>query len=624
MEFYLPMVLKKNTRHILFSFILSGLFGQIEEEKEPRTFLFGLIKFDTESAYEDGYWINKWFYAREFASPVNIIPIEVRYGFGVNGKSTGSASSLTSDSFKDDPGKIRYDSDVTPISQGTNNIWGNAIEIDVGLINIPHYMVGTSWMNVMTGISYRSSSIIYPAQVPNDEWAETNASWGDTAYFSPKLTEYLATTHFQYQPFNNWYLNFRYSYGLASALFYTPDKEIWEQSLSGSGTSAAYAAGIRFILDPGKNNRFTAGLDFRYSYTKIHTISDPSDITPINRFDLSNYGLYLTLSAFYGGRKTSGDKAKTYYYRKDYIESLKIFKQFMSEYPSHANRHRAEEYIADCEYKIPYQILEEGILLEKKGKTQKALNIYQYARTRVKNDTLILNILDGRIDQIALLWMIEAEKMLNEFRYVEAYNLVKHVAEFSIQGKKELRRYKSWVILGEGKKYQEAGFIGKAMGKYAEALDLNGDLIFEVKALQYKAGIQMAKLATKADEFEEIQLAIHSLEFARELSGGIGKRNEQLLLDLRAKLKSLDNYKSRVLIDRKMDLGRLELARARTEKLSIGQSLPQVQELLGDPHEKILGSNGTDPEEQLWIYFMDQKSLHLSFHNFQLFKIEEI
>ena len=34
-----------------------------------------------------------------------------------------------------------------------------------------------------------------------------------------------------------------------------------------------------------------------------------------------------------------------------------------------------------------------------------------------------------------------------------------------------------------------------------------------------------------------------------------------------------------------MDLGRLELARARTEKLSIGQSLPQVQELLGDPHE---------------------------------------
>ena len=92
------------------------------------------------------------------------------------------------------------------------------------------------------------------------------------------------------------------------------------------------------------------------------------------------------------------------------------------------------------------------------------------------------------------------------------------------------------------------------MGKYAEALSMNGDLIYEVKALQHKAGIQMAKLAKEADEFEEIQLAIHSLEFARELSGGIGKRNEQLLFDLQEKLRSYDDYKSRALIDRKMNL----------------------------------------------------------------------
>ena len=43
------------------------------------------------------------------------------------------------------------------------------------------------------------------------------------------------------------------------------------------------------------------------------------------------------------------------------------------------------------------------------------------------------------------------------------------------------------------------------MGKYAEALGMNSDLIYEVNALQHKAGIQMAKLAREADEFEEIQ-----------------------------------------------------------------------------------------------------------------------
>ena len=614
----------KKTRHILFLLLLSGLWGQIEDEKKPKTFLFGLIKFDTESAYEKGAWLDKWLHGREFAAPVNLIPIEIHYGIGFNGKTSGSAANLDKDSAADDPDKIKYDEDVDPISQKFNNLWGSSMEVDVGLINIPYYLLGTSWMNVMTGLTYRTSKTFYGAEVPYEEWAKTKINWGDTVYFSPKMKEYMLTTHFQYQPFNNWFMNFRYSYGLASAVFYTPDHEEWDETLTGSGTSAAMGAGIRFILDPGKENRFTVGLDFRYSYTKIHTILDPADITPINRFDLSNYGLYVTLSAFYGGKKTIGDKAKKLYYRKDYIHARDKFKQFLSDYPAHANRHRAEKYIADCDYKIPYTIMDEGVVLDKKSKTQKALDRYIYAKSLVKNDTLILETLNRRIDQIALLWMFEAEKMLNESRYDEAYSLVKHVAEFSIHGKKELRRFKSWVVLGEGKKYQTAGFIGKAMEKYANALEMNPDLIYEVKSLQYRAGIQMARLAKEADEFDEIQLAIHSLEFARELSGGIGKRNEQLLMDLNNKLKSLSDYKTRVLIDHKMNLARGKQARARTEKLKVGQTIPQVQELLGEPHEKIIGSHGTNPEEQLWIYFVDQKSLHLSFHHFQLFKIEEL
>ena len=618
------MLIMKKTRHILFLLLLSGLWGQIEDEKKPKTFLFGLIKFDTESAYEKGAWLDKWLHGREFAAPVNLIPVEIHYGIGFNGKTSGSAANLDKDSAADDPDKIKYDEDVDPISQKFNNLWGSSMEVNVGLINIPYYLLGTSWMNVMTGLTYRTSKTFSGAEVPYEEWAKTKINWGDTVYFSPKMEEYMLTTHFQYQPFNNWFMNFQYSYGLASAVFYTPDHEEWDETLTGSGTSAAMGAGIRFILDPGKENRFTVGLDFRYSYTKIHTILDPADITPINRFDLSNYGLYFTLSAFYGGKKTIGDKAKKLYYRKDYIHARDKFKQFLSDYPAHANRHRAEKYIADCDYKIPYTIMDEGVVLDKKSKTQKALDRYIYAKSLVKNDTLILETLNRRIDQIALLWMFEAEKMLNESRYDEAYSLVKHVAEFSIHGKKELRRFKSWVVLGEGKKYQTAGFIGKAMGKYANALEMNPDLIYEVKSLQYRAGIQMARLAKEADEFDEIQLAIHSLEFARELSGGIGKRNEQLLMDLNNKLKSLSDYKTRVLIDHKMNLARGKQARARTEKLKVGQTIPQVQELLGEPHEKIIGSHGTNPEEQLWIYFVDQKSLHLSFHHFQLFKIEEL
>ena len=87
---------------------------------------------------------------------------------------------------------------------------------------------------------------------------------------------------------------------------------------------------------------------------------------------------------------------------------------------------------------------------------------------------------------------------------------------------------------------------------------------------------------------------------------------------------SYDQYKSRVIIDNRMEIARLEQTRARSDKLKIGQTLPQVEALLGKPHDQILTSDGSNSGEQLWIYFIKQKSLQLSFQNFQLFKIEEL
>ena len=73
-----------------------------------------------------------------------------------------------------------------------------------------------------------------------------------------------------------------------------------------------------------------------------------------------------------------------------------------------------------------------------------------------------------------------------------------------------------------------------------------------------------------------------------------------------------------------MEEARLIQSKARTKKLQIGQTLPEVEELLGLPHEKVLGDSGINPEEQLWIYFVKGGTLQLSFMNYQLFKIEEI
>ena len=165
-----------------------------------------------------------------------MLPFEVRYGVGATGKRTGSwvLSSLTRNSIQDEPKNIEFESDgetlLDPIPISNNNIWGTSLEIDVGLFNIPHYVIGSSWLNVLTGVSYRTSSLLYPAKLPSGQWSQVNSSWGGE-YFFLQRTEYFLTSHFQYQLFDKWYINFRHSYGIAHTYFYSPDRneEVWDK-----------------------------------------------------------------------------------------------------------------------------------------------------------------------------------------------------------------------------------------------------------------------------------------------------------------------------------------------------------------------------------------------------------
>ena len=606
---------------VLALVMITNLSSQSLFKQQPKTLFWGLIKIDKEDEYEDGYWFDKWFRSREFSAPVTYMPVEIRYGLGLNGKFSGSTSSPSVD---DMDNWIWYDSEVSPLSQEAKNIVGTSIDIDFGMVNIPNIIMNTSWMNFLTGINYRSSSILVPKNIPGD-WKEGTSISENKIQFKPELREYLITNTIQWQPFNPWYINFRYGYGLAFSKFYfDKDIETINSVPSGSGTSMALGLGLRYIIDPGKSNRFSIGIDIRHSYTKINNITDPDNITPVKRFDLANYGIYFTLSTFYGGKKTIGDDAKKIYYKKDYLTSKNKFIEFLKHYPNHSNRYRAMKYISECNKKIPYQIMEEGLLFDDMGESEKALDKYIKARSRVViDDTLIVEALNFRIDEIARKWMNSAELLLDNALYKEALSLVKKVAKFSDLGDKELNKFRSFVILGEGKKLQSILILGKAMEKYSKALELNIDLEPQIIALQYLAGIQLIEIADQVDEFDEIILAIQSLEQAKGISSGIGTNNEKLLKDLKNKLKKLDNYKTGMIIDHKMSEARYLQAIARSPRLTIGMTLPLIEDLLGAPHEKIISEKNAK-EEQLWIYYLNEKQLQLSFKDFILFKIEEL
>ena len=605
---------------ILIVSISSFSISQTKTEKEPKSYFWGLIKIPYDNSSEKVPIYDRLFRNREFASPITYIPIEMRYGLGITGKLTGSAATPSAGDLDN---WIWFDKEVTSLDQGIENIAGSSLDIDFGMLNIPNLIMKTSWMNIMTGFNYRSSSIFSPKSIPND-WKEGTSLSGKMIQFKPDIKEYLITNSLQWQPYNSWYLNLRYGYGLAFSNFYFDDElETMNESPKGSGTSMSIGFGFRYIIDPGKSNRFSIGFDLRHSYTKINKIDDPQDVTPVNRFDIANYGLYLTLSTFYGGKKTTGDEAKSIYYEKDYISAKRKFLEFINANPNHSNKYRALKFIKMCNKRIPYQIMEEGLYFDDIGDSEKALDKYIKARARVMtNDSLFVKSLNFRIDEIARKWMNSAELLLDRGFYKDALMLVKKVSQFSEVDQKTLNKFNSYVILEQGQKLQTILILGKAMTKYSEALKLNSELESNIRALQYQAGIQLVELADSVKDFDEIVLAIQSLEEASKLTSSIGQRNEQLLKDLKLKLNKYSEYKSKMIIDYEMSKARYVQAIARAPRLTIGMTLPLIEELLGKPHDKVV-SNDLNQKEQLWIYFLKDKSLELSFKDFILFKVEE-
>ena len=111
--------------------------------------------------------LNKLLFNRQFSHPITRIPIEIRYGIGFDGKTAGSFSEIDTNSFVQDQSKIKYAENIeTRINQKFENIFGSSLEIDFGLLNIPYYLTKTSWLNVLTGFSYRQSKSFIQQRYP--------------------------------------------------------------------------------------------------------------------------------------------------------------------------------------------------------------------------------------------------------------------------------------------------------------------------------------------------------------------------------------------------------------------------------------------------------------------------
>ena len=604
-------------RIYLIILICSQVYAGPTVEDSVKSYMWGLIKIKPRPKiqYEPGYWKDRILHPREFHQPLTLIPLELRYGLSFTG-GAGSYGQNMPTSW------IKYDENFVGnhFNAGKKIAkFGHQLDIDMLKLNLSNFILKTSWLDMNTGINYRYSNLFFPDTIPMNQWGNINPNWNVNRKFSPKLSEFSLSHTLIFQSFEQFYLNMRYTWGIARSKFYLNSRASDDNPV-GWGPATSYSIGLRYIFDTEKNYRFAVGIDLKHSYVKIKNINDPKDVTPINRFDLQDYGIYLTIAAFYGGELSIGDNAKEYYYRGDFIESKKIFEKYINENPNHSNIHRAKMYHQLSLKKIPYQLFKEGLQFETRGMIDKAVDRF-IESLQSADSTLSLEV-KTHLKRIASFRIQDAEVMISKGKYVEAKTLLNKTIIFSREAENEMPRFEALIMIGKGETAMKYRFYDKALQLFNEASLKYPKFNRQINAYRFQIASMMVNDIKNINDPAEVKLAIVSLEEAKNIKG-LGPVNEKIFKELKRRLNIIEDLSIRYGIDKRMEEERYRRIKLNSATIKIGMTIPEVMDIIGEPFEIVHEKDLYGKDAQLWLYHLNShENLELSFFDYKLFKIK--
>ena len=581
-----------------------------EDSSRIRSIIFRIFSLDQidPNDYEKGYIFDRIFKRREFHRPVNFIPVELRYGFGYN--SGGGFLGL---------GNLRsnwmtYESDGLTAFDGGNfsSRIGHQLDLDMLKTNLAYYWFGNSWLDMHTGVNLRYSSLLMPSKIPS-EWNGSQESWKKDATFNASMLEIGWSQSLILQWFESWFTTYRYTYGMAISQFYKK-----ESPPIGYGPSQSFTFGARYILDRGMVNRFSIGLDFKFSSTSIKTIRDPNDLTPINSFSIQTAGIYATASVFFGGQQTKGDIGKSYYYSKDYISAKRYLNEFIDENPNHANIQRALKLSVESDRKIPYQLMKQGMSFDQRGMVLRAVE--KYIRAQSLADTLLADVINERLREITYREVERAEKWLYAGESDTAIAHVIMASAWYPGFKHHIDRFKIYNFMSKGEQLYKLGLYDRALKYFDSAQKIDPGLAFEIGTHKHRIASDLLTIADSLNDLNSLKFVVYALEETQRLTGSLSPSNIRVLDQLKQKLKSRDEYEIRQRIDFKLQEEKRQ--KSEVKPILVGMTISQVENIMGKPSEVI--SSGKENENQLWIYsYENGEEVSLTFTNYKLFRIEK-
>ena len=556
----------------------------------------------------------------EFREPIATIPAEGRFGVGFYGWKGLNP-------LKIHPTSISYaegtDDKLTEIS--FSGRMGSFLEIEGGQTNLSYALFGKSYTDILVGLGARYSSIFpFPRMEIRDDLTITGPpdvpeSWGVERQFSPSVLELNIGSSYIMRWHPKWFIHLKYSYGVNYTRFYKDER--MDSSPYGTGTSSAYSVGLKMITESPTEARYAWGLEVRHIYHRVNTIHDDLEITPITGMRLPNLGVFFTLSAFYGGRKTAGDEAKKLYLNENYVAAQPKFREFINTYPNHGRMRRAKKLLDITNKRIPYQLYSEGGDLQGRKKMDNAAEKYVEALTAAE-DTLKDRLME-RLDELVEHYVASGNEFFELRQYEEALNNLRKAAALTEEGKRAQNTLRAKILMAQGNDLATAGLYSLAIGKYDAVPDLDRKLTMKARRASMKAAVGMVGDVNEAKDVVTLRLALKSLKTARDMFAPAEFKYNNYITVLDKQLAATDSLQVRREMNNSLEEAREFIAQRQMPRLETGMLVSEVQDLLGEPDEVVESTKGKNRNYQMWIYNLPHREKRLLyFENYVLFKIE--
>ncbi|MEE9465075.1 MAG: tetratricopeptide repeat protein [Candidatus Neomarinimicrobiota bacterium] len=550
----------------------------------------------------------------EFRTPVRFLPFELKGGLLPYG-GPGMFAGLPASFMQEDQTVFVLDSTESEVASIETFSSRLALVYDLNLakLNLRNRFFPISLVDVMVGVALRTNQMPLATPLPAN-WPQARENYK----VAPVFHHGLVTLNINYQRSERRYIYFQTSRGVATGSVYRAG--LTGNYLKGSGTSADYALGIKFLGRGDREPRNAFGLELRYSLLDVPELNDPDRLSPIEGLQQRSFGLVFTYGPVFGGRATSADRAKHALYSGDYMAAEDGLREFIRDHPDHVRRRRAEKLLALAGELVPYQQVQLARALTDEGQLEEAMEWYDQAALRA--DSALVGAIDSGRAEIGYLFLQRADLLLQEGQLEQTSKLLQIALDLVPESEDLIVRYAAEVLIRQAHALRTRGDYVTALRYYDRAISADPARQVEIEGYKVRIAEDLLQQAHYAANRSALALALQSLQLGRELDPGRKTEMDSLIVRLEQRLAGITQVEIQQAMEEQMRSAREERGRMPPTRPRLGMLVAKIEDILGPPDHRTQSTDRLGVNHQLWEYTSGNFPGQYYFENYQLKRVE--